>query len=99
MGIFGQMGDMYKLQREAKKIKEELAKTHISAEENGVKIVINGEQHVISVEFLDESILSDSKKLGQSLTDAFNRAVKKAQTIAAEKMKPILGNFPGLNQQ
>jgi DNA-binding protein YbaB len=33
MGMFSQMGDMYKLQKEAKRLKKELAQTHISAEE------------------------------------------------------------------
>lgn len=99
MGLFGQMGDMYKLQKEAKKIKAELAKTHISAESDGVKIVVNGEQEVQSVEFLDESVLQDPKKLGKAITDAFNRAVKKSQAVAAEKMKSVMGGFPGLGSQ
>ncbi len=93
MGLFGQMGDMYKLQREAKKMKAELAKTHISAEVNSVKVVVNGEQEILSVEFLDESILSDQKKLSKSIIEAINKAIKKAQAVAAEKMKPLMGGL------
>ncbi len=99
MGLFGQLGDMYKLQREAKKIKEELSRTHISAESDGVKVVVNGEQEVQSVEFLDTTILQDPKKLSKAIMDAFNRAVKKAQLVAAEKMKSVMGGFPGMGNQ
>jgi len=93
MGLFGQMGDMYKMQREAKKIKKELSLIHIFAEENGVKITVSGEQKLVSVEILDEKILTDKKKLEQSILIATNRAMEKAQKIAAEKMKTIMGNF------
>jgi DNA-binding protein YbaB len=95
MGLFGQLGDMYKLQKEAKKIKAELAKTHIFAEVNGVKVTVNGEQQIVKIEFLEGS--PDQKdKLAKILTEAINKAMKKAQLIAAEKMKSVMGGFPGL---
>jgi DNA-binding protein YbaB len=96
MGMFSQMGDMYKLQKEAKKIKKELAKTHIFAEVDGVKVTVTGEQEVISIEFLDETILENPKKLANVLMKATNKAFKKAQQIAAEKMKAIMGGMPGM---
>jgi len=99
MGLFGQMGDMYKLQREAKKIKAELASTHISAECNGVKVVVNGEQEVLEVEFLEGVNMEDKKKLEKFVIEALNRAIKKAQMIAAERMKAVMGGFPGLGNQ
>lgn len=98
MGMFGQMGDMYKLQKEAKKIKKELAKTHVSAESNGIKVTVNGEQEILGIEFVDTAILADPKKLEKSMIDAINRAIKKAQEVAAEKMKAVMGGFPGLGQ-
>ena len=96
MGMFSQMGDMYKLQKEAKKIKKELAKTHIFAEVDGVKVTVSGEQEVISIEFLNDEILKDAKKLSKSLVTASNKALKKAQQIAAEKMKSVMGGMPGM---
>ncbi|MCF7830901.1 YbaB/EbfC family nucleoid-associated protein [Candidatus Gracilibacteria bacterium] len=97
--MFGQMGDMYKLQKEAKRIKKELAQTHISAEVDGVKVVVSGEQEMVSVDFLEESILQDPKKLSKAIIEAFNKAVKKSQMVAAEKMKAVMGGFPGLGGQ
>jgi len=93
----GQMGDMYKLQKEAKKIKKELAKTHIFSEANGVKVTVSGEQEMISVEIIDQAILSDVKKLESAIIEASNKAFKKAQQVAAEQMKAIMGGFPGMN--
>jgi len=92
MGLFGQMGNMYKLQKEAKKIKDELEKTHITAEENGIKIIVNGEQKLLAIEISDDA-MTEKKKLEKTMVEVLNRAIKKAQLHAAEKMKPILGNF------
>ena len=96
MGLFGQMGDMYKLQKEAKKIKKELAKIHIFAESDGVKVTVNGEQEVLSVEILNDEILNDKNRLQKAMVDASNRAFKKAQQVAAEKMKAVMGGMPGM---
>ncbi len=96
MGLFGQMGDMYKLQKEAKKIKKELSQIHIFAERDGVKITVSAEQKVISVEITDESILLNKSKLEKATVEAMNAAMEKAQKIAAEKMKTVMGGFPGL---
>lgn len=96
MGVLGQMGDMYKLQKEAKKIKKELATIHVFAEANGVKVTVNCEQEVISVEFQEGADMSNSKNLAKGVMDATNRAVKKSQQVAAEKMKAIMGGFPGM---
>ena len=95
--MFSQMGDMYKLQKEAKRLKKELAQTHISAEEDGVKVVVTGEQEMISFEVLDETLMQDAKKLSNAVVKASNKAMKKAQTIAADKMKPLMGGL-GLGQ-
>ena len=96
MGLFSQMGDMYKLQKEAKRIKKELAKTHVFAEDNGVKVTVNGEQQLVGIEFTDEAILQNPKKLEKTLLEVTNRAMKKAQAFAAEKMKSVMGGFPGM---
>lgn len=94
--MFDQAKDLYKLQKEAKRIKKELSKMHIEAAEAGVAITINGEQEVIKVEISDEA--KNNSKLESILTEVFNKALKKSQEIAAEKMKAIMGNLglPGV---
>jgi DNA-binding YbaB/EbfC family protein len=101
--MFDKAKDMYKIQKEARKIKGELKNTHIEAETEGVTITINGEQEVIKVEITDEAIQNAAEKkksLEEALEKAFNKAIKKSQQIGAEKMKDIMGgmNFPGLGE-
>ena len=54
MGLFGQAKDMYKLQKEAKRIKKELEKIHIFAESDGIKVTVAGDQSLVKVEILDD---------------------------------------------
>lgn len=94
MGMFDQAKDLYKLQKQAKQIKDELANIHIESTEGGVKVVINGEQIVISVSILQpETYASNTAQLEKDVVIALNKAIKKSQTIAAEKMKDIMGGM------
>ncbi len=88
---------LYELQKQAKEIKKKLKNIHVEADFEGVKVTINGEQTIVSVEIVDESLLSDKKKLEKNLAEAFNKGVKKSQEVAAENMKDIMGNL-GLGQ-
>jgi len=95
--MFDKIKDMYGFQKQAKQIKKELANTHIEAEDGAVIVVINGEQEVISVTINPESA-QDLPKVSRDLVTAFNKAIKKSQQIAAEKMKGIMGGMglPGI---
>ncbi len=93
MGMFDQAKDLYKLQRQAKQIKDELSSIHIESTEGGVKVVINGEQTVISVSIDAAFYQGDTAKMEKDLVIAMNKAVKKSQEIAAEKMKGIMGGM------
>ncbi len=96
--MFDKIKDLYGLQRQAKAIKKELKNIHIEADVDGVVVTIDGEQEVVSVKLPEQEM--SHQKLGESLVKAFNKAVKKSQQIAAEKMKPIMGsmNMGGLGQ-
>lgn len=93
MGMFDQAKDLYKLQKQAKQIKDELANIHIESTEGGVKVVINGEQTVISVTITLEQYQGNTPQLEKDSVIALNKAIKKSQEIAAEKMKGIMGGM------
>ncbi len=95
MGFVDKAKDMYKLQKQAKDIKKQLKNIHVEAETDGVAITVDGEQTFLSVEIKEEA-MSDAKKLGKSFIDAANKAVKKSQTIGAEKMKDVMGGLGGM---
>jgi len=97
MGLFGQAKDMYRLQKQAKQIKAELKNLHIEAEVDNVKIVVDGEQETQEVEIPAELLTPENKgKLQDKLKIVFNKAIKKSQEIAAERMRGMMGDM-GLN--
>ncbi|MFA6458548.1 MAG: YbaB/EbfC family nucleoid-associated protein [Patescibacteria group bacterium] len=97
MGMFGQARDMYKLQKQAKQIKKELANIHVEAETDGVFVTVNGEMEMISTKIPDVmKTPENAEKLEAALVSAGNKAIKKAQEIAAEKMKGVMADMQGM---
>ncbi len=82
--------DMYRLQKEAKRAKKELKNIHIEAEHRGVKVVVDGEQKVVSIDIAPEV---PREQIPAFLKDALNRAMGKAQIVAAEKMQGVMGEL------
>lgn len=97
--MFDKAKQMYQLQKQARKIKNELQNTHIEADTDGVVVTINGEQEVVKVEISDDA-MKNKKDLEKNLEKSFNKAVKKSQEIGAKLMKDVMGDsgFPGLGQ-
>ncbi len=97
---FKQAQDLMKLQQQAQKIQEELSNTHIEAEVDGIVVTIDGQLKVVSTVIEDSSILKDQSRLEKALTDAINKGMKKAQEIAADRMRGVMGqmglNLPGM---
>lgn len=90
MVSFSQAKDMFRLQREAKKVQKELRNIHVEAEASGVKVVVNAKMEVISVEIAPDV---PREKIPALLVDAFNRAIAKGQVVSAEKMQGIMGEM------
>ena len=90
MTSFKQAKDMFKLQKEAKRIRKELKNIHVEAESEGVMVVVNAEQEIVSIE-IGESVERD--RIPNLLKDALNRAMKKAQIVASEKMQSVMGQM------
>lgn len=78
---FGSLGDLQKLQAQAKLMQEALQKETVTVEKNGVKVVVRGDQQVQEVEI--DGIIENR------IADAINDAVKKTQEIAARKLMEI----------
>jgi DNA-binding protein YbaB len=92
MNMFGQMKDLYKLQKQAKDVKQKLKNIHIEAEEDGIVVTITGEQEVVSIKISDEA-MQDKTKLEANLLKVLQKGLKKAQEIAAVNMKEIMGQM------
>ncbi len=90
MAGLGQLWDAYKLQKEAKKVREKLKTIHIEAEGVGVKVTVSADMKIVDVQ-IDET--APREKLGSILADVLNRALDKAQVVSAEHMKSVMGEM------
>ena len=98
---FGQMKDMYALQKKAKAMQKELKELEIEARSNDglVSVVVSGEMKIVSININDEALKPENKKsLENSIKDTVGQAMAKAQSESAARMQPLLKdmNFPGL---
>ncbi|MDD3896532.1 MAG: YbaB/EbfC family nucleoid-associated protein [Candidatus Peribacteraceae bacterium] len=85
-----QARDLFRLQRDAKRLKKELRNIHVEAESSGVKVVVSAEQTVLAIE-IDPAV--ERAQIPALLVDALNRAMKKAQVVSSEKMQSIMGDM------
>jgi DNA-binding protein YbaB len=71
MGMFDQLKDLNKMREQAKQMQLALAQEEILGQSNdaNIRIVIDGNQVVKSVEVLD-AIVGDRKKIAQDLREA-----------------------------
>ncbi len=91
MGIgdmMGKLGDMNKLRQQAMTMQKNLAAQTITVEENGVKVVITGDQKIISIEIQGLS--------NEVLNDVINKAIRKSQELAAKELMNVSGGMGGL---
>lgn len=87
MPSMSDMKDMYRLQKEAKRIRKELKNIHVEAESGGVSLVMNAEQEIVSLT-IDPSV--PHEKIALHVKDVFNRAVAKAKLVASERMQGMM---------
>lgn len=91
MGIgdmMGKLGDMNKLRQQAMQMQKNLAAQTITVEENGVKVVITGDQKIVSIEIQGLS--------NEVLNETINKAIRKSQELAAKELMNVSGGMGGL---
>ena len=95
--------DQVKMLNELRKAQKELKKQKIvvtaggSDDDPAVEITINGELKVEKVKIDPEQVdLDDIEELESNIEVAIRDGMTKAQEIAAEKMKPLMGGLGNL---
>jgi len=88
MNPFKNLGDLNKMRQQAMQIQKELADEKIEIDENGVRIVISGDQKI-----LEFSIDGTENNL---VRDKLNKAIKTSQEVAAKKLSSMTGGLQGL---
>jgi len=85
---FKQLGDLKQMRDQAMKIQQSLAQEKVELNENGVRIVITGDQKIL--EFEIEGVSNDLVR------EKLNKALKMSQEIAAKKLSEMSGGLQGL---
>lgn len=96
--MFEKLKYMKDIRSQAKQMQTALAgeTAEGSAAWGKVKIIMNGNQEILSVSIDPELIRPETKdKLESAIKEATNDVIKKIQKIMAEKMR-AMGGFPGL---
>ena len=97
--------DQMKMLNDLRKAQKELKKQQIIAAAGGedddpaVEVTINGELKVENISINPDYVdLEDIEELESWLEAAIRDGMQKAQEVAAEKMKPLMGgmNIPGM---
>ncbi len=79
---------MNKLRQQAMQMQKNLSGQQITIEENGVRIVITGDQRIMEL-----SIQGISNEV---LNDVLNKAIRKSQELAAKELMNISGGMGGM---
>jgi DNA-binding protein YbaB len=93
--IFGNLGKMGEMIKQAQQLKSEIGKARYEAEADGVKVVINGELEVLEIK-LPPSLAPG--KVETAVREAVNRGLKTAKNDMAQKMSKLTGGLelPGM---
>jgi len=97
--MFDKMKALFEMQKKMQEVKRQLDTTtfDIQSPDGCVKITMNGSQEVRDIVIKENLSEQEKSRLTQSLKDTFNRAIKRSQDLAAQKMKDVTGlNIPGL---
>jgi len=82
------LGDLNNLRKQAKQMQQDLAAEEIRIEEGDIVVVISGDQKI--KQFSVQGITS------QEAVDVLNKAIKKSQELAAQKLQEMTGGLGGL---
>jgi len=93
MNMFDKMKQLFEMQKSMQELKRKLEEANFDAlSSNGiVKINMNAAQKINKVNINGNLAELDKTVLEQSICDAYARALKQAQEIAASRLKDVSG--------
>lgn len=81
------------MQQEAKKMQKKLKSLHIEAEEGGITVTVDASMELVDVLISDDAWSKGKEHVRTHLKLAVQKATKKAQEVAADNMKDIMGSL------
>ena len=86
--VFDKLKQFKQMRDQALAIQRELSQEKVEVEEDGVKVVITGDQKIETLEVDGEQ--------NWRIINVINKAIKKSQEIAAKKLAQMSGGLSGL---
>ena len=83
-----QVGQLKQIRDQAIQMQKQLQAEVIEMEENGIRVVMTGDQKVVTVTI--------DGKYEERLVKVLNDAIKKSQQVAAKKLQEMSGGIKGL---
>ncbi len=83
-----QVSQLKKLREQALQMQKQLQQEMIEVEEDGIRVVMTGDQKV-------ETIVIDGE-YQERLVKVLNKAIKKSQKVAAKKLQEMSGGLKGM---
>ncbi len=84
---FGKLGQAKKLMQ-LRSQQKKLAKLEVEVEENGVRVVVSGDQKIKELQI--------DGQIDKRVVDCLNKALKKSQKVGAKQAQEALGDILGL---
>lgn len=97
--MFNKLKQFNDLRKQANTLKNALAEESVEVENKAVKIVMDGNQDIKSLDIKSEFLSADKKsELESHIMEGIKDAIKKVQRKMAMKMQQMGGfdNFPGM---
>jgi len=90
--MFNKLKQFKNLRNQAKQLQNALSEEEIEVEKSGIRIKMNGNQEIISVD-VDRDLLNPDKKeqIEKAIKEANLAAIEKTKRIMAQKMQSLGG--------
>lgn len=85
---FKQLGDLNQMRKQAMDLQRELANERVEIDEDGVRVVMSGEQKILELEINGAS--------DETVKEKINKVLKQSQELAAKKLSSMTGGLKGL---
>ena len=82
------LGDLNQMRKQAMELQKQLQDEKIEIDEDGVRIVISGDQKILEFENRDVP--------DETVRNKLNKAIKSSQEVAARKLSSMTGGLQGL---
>jgi DNA-binding protein YbaB len=96
--MFDKMKALLDMQKKLQEVKRVLESTvfDVHSSNGAVTVTMNGSQEIKAVSLKGDLATMATHSLEESLKDVFNKAIKRSQQVAAEKMREGTGFNPPL---